>query len=235
MANRDLSLTERNEEVRDKQQIIPVVSFSLAQIKDHFEQSILSITSQYEVADSLLGQGKTDACKDIWRSQIVFAESSLDFYIHELSQYAMMQIFKGNWSKTTKYKKFLVPMSVLEEGIKHPESNDWFEEFLNQRFSREVYLSHDSMREQMNLLGLNLTNIFETAFPKVEGADIPYRSGAKIVGDLFSRRNQIAHQSDRAHTNAEKNEITKEFVQQSITEVCTLVGAMHNAAIAADT
>lgn len=234
MANRDLSLTERNEEVRDKQQIIPVVSFSLAQIKNHFDQSVLSITSQYEVADSLLSQGKTEACKDIWRSQIVFVESSLDFYIHELSQYAMMQIFKGNWPKTAKYNKFLVPMSVVEEGIKHPETSVWFEKFLNQRFSREVYLSHDSMREQMNLLGLSLTNIFETAFPKVEGEGTTYRSGAKIVGDLFSRRNQIAHQSDRAHANAEKNEISKDYVQQCIAEVCALVDAMHNAAIAED-
>ena len=30
MANRDLSLTERNEEVRDKQPVTPVVSFSLS-------------------------------------------------------------------------------------------------------------------------------------------------------------------------------------------------------------
>jgi hypothetical protein len=116
MANRDLSLTERNEEVRDKQQIIPVVSFSLAQIKNHFDQSVLSITNQYEVADSLLSQGKTEACKDIWRSQIVFVESSLDFYIHELSQYAMMQIFKGNWSKTAKYRQPLKTMVVNNNG-----------------------------------------------------------------------------------------------------------------------
>ena len=124
-------------------------------------------------------------------------------------------------------------MSAVEEGIKNPESNDWLEQFLNQRFRREVYLSHESMREQMNLLGLSLTNIFETAFPKT--GDDNYRTGAKIVTDLFNRRNQIAHQSDRKHANAEKNEITKEFVQQCISEICVLVGAMHDAATAKST
>ena len=86
MANRDLSLTERNEEVRDKQPVTPVVSFSLSEIREHFDKSILSIQEQYEVADSLCAEGKVDACKDIWRSQIVFAESALDFYIHEFKQ-----------------------------------------------------------------------------------------------------------------------------------------------------
>lgn len=230
MANRDLSLTERNEEVRDKQPVTPVVSFSLSEIKEHFDKSILSIQEQYEVADSLYAEGKVDACKDIWRSQIVFAESALDFYIHELSKYGMMQIFTNHWVSTPKYKNFQVAMSAVEEGIKNPESNDWLEQFLNQRFRREVYLSHESMREQMNLLGLSLTNIFETAFPKT--GDENYRTGAKIVTDLFNRRNQIAHQSDRKHANAEKNEITKEFVQQCISEICALVGAMHDAATA---
>lgn len=230
MASRNLSLTERNEEVRDKQIVVPIVSFSLLEIKEHFDRSITALEDQFSVADTLAAEGKMDACKDIWRSQVVFAESALDFYIHELSQYGMMKIFTGSWAKTPKYNNFQIAMSAVEKGINNPETNSWLEEFLNERFSREVYLSHDSMRNQMNLLGLNLTNIFESAFPKNENDPKPYRTGAKIVTDLFSRRNQIAHQSDRLHANAEKNDITKQFVQQCIAEIQKLVECMHNEA-----
>ena len=49
---------------------------------------------------------------------------------------------------------------------------------------------------------------------------------------LFNRRNQIAHQADRKHTNAEKDEIDKDFVQESINVVTQFVEAVHREALA---
>lgn len=235
MADRDLSLAKRLEDVREKQAIVSVVSFSLSQIKDHFNSSVASIEEQFSVADSLLESGKADACKEIWRSQVVFIESALDFYIHELSKYAVFQMFKGSWAKTPKYNSFLVPMSVVEDGIKNPESTEWFKDFLNTRFSREVYLAHEPMKDQINMLGLNFGVILETAFPKSEEGEECYRSGKTIIIELFTRRNQIAHQADRVHATAERNDIEKAYVEQCIADVRALVLALHNAAVSKDT
>lgn len=230
MANRDLSLVERVEDVRDKQQpVVSVVSFTLAQIKSHFDAGMSAIDNQLLVADGLLADGKVDACKDIWRAQVVFAESTLDFYLHEVSKYGMLKIFQGSWNKTERYNKFMVPMSVLEEGMKTPESITWFTTFLNQRFSREVYLSFESMKDQMNLLGLNFGPLLDGAFPKPGDPNTPHRTGKKIISELFDRRNQIAHQGDRAHANAERNDITKEYVDQCLAEIKTLVAAIQSA------
>ena len=41
-------------------------------------------------------------------------------------------------------------MEKLEECIKNPESVTWFVEYVNQKFSREVFLSYESMKDQLN-------------------------------------------------------------------------------------
>lgn len=43
------------------------------------------------------------------------------------------------------------------------------------------------------------------------------------LNELFSRRNIIAHQSDRAHTNAQVNIITKEIVQNFMCDIEKIV------------
>ena len=47
---------------------------------------------------------------------------------------------------------------------------------------------------------------------------------------MFQRRNAIAHQNDRSHASAEQNDITKEFVEDYISKVETIVNAIHSLA-----
>lgn len=47
MAGRNLSLTPRAEEVREVQPIAPPVHFSLAEIKQHFDESLDGVKGQY--------------------------------------------------------------------------------------------------------------------------------------------------------------------------------------------
>ena len=228
MATRNLSLTPRNEDTREKQSIEPVIQFELIQIKEHFEDSMQSIEQQFAIAEKMKEEGCLSDCKNIWRSQIVFLEGVLDFYLYELSKYAMNRMFSGEWSKSEKYKNFQISMEKLEECIKNPESVTWFVEYVNQKFSREVFLSYESMKDQLNLMGLSAEEIFSSAFPKQ--FDSNYRSGKQIVRELFHRRSQIAHQLDRRHTNAEQNDISKEYVERCMVEIRTLVNTIHNAA-----
>lgn len=231
MANRDLTLTPRTEEVRDKQTITPVIEFDLTQIKQRFDENIQSIQKQFEVAEALKTTGKIAECKTIWRSQIVFLESALDFYIHELSKYGMMSIFSGKWPKTDRYNNFQMPMRYIEQGLKSSESNKWLLEYVNRKFTRDVYMSWDVLVDQLNMLGIHLKSILETIFPKPTMPDPTYKDGEKILKALYERRNQIAHQSDRLHSTAEQNDITKEYVEECITHIQAIIDGIHLKAI----
>ena len=105
MAKRELDLVPRVEAVRD------------AEILQHYSESYAAIRNQFVVADQMLQEGNEEACKMIWRSQVVLAERLLDFYIHELSKFCMFQMFAGQWNKSDKYNQFMVPMAKVEEGL----------------------------------------------------------------------------------------------------------------------
>ena len=228
MGKRDLSLTPRNEETRERIIVSPV-HFPLTDIKQHFDESMQSVKEQFTVADNLLSEGNAEGCRIIWRSQIVFAESLLDFYIHEMSKYCLFRMFTGEWQKSEKYKNLEVKMSKVEEALSAKESDEWFFEYLNERFTKDVFLSGDSMRDQLNLIGISFGEVMHRAFHKdtVNASD---KYGYRLVKQLFDRRNKIAHQNDRDHSSAAQTNITKEFVEQYISDIEAIVNAMHDIA-----
>lgn len=227
MINRDLSLSARVEGVRESQRILIPVHFTKEEIKEHFFSSIESIKSQFVISDNLFNEGREEECKIIWRSQVVLAEGLLDFYMHEISKYCMFQMFCGNWEKSDKYAAFMVPMSKVEEAISATESNEWFFKYLNQRFSRDVFLSVESMREQLNLIGVGFIPVMRKAFPG-ENDEMSKKDGSRIITQLFKRRNEIAHQNDRSHETAEQTDITKEFVENYIDYIICIVNAVYD-------
>lgn len=224
----ELELSPRKEGTRDKRPGL-IVQFNLEQINEHFENSITSIERQFEVADELLNCGKKDECEIIWRSQVVFVESSLDFYIHELSKYAMRCMYEGTWEKSPKYKNFKISMETYELCLEQPGDAGAFVEFINQQFGREVYLSFEQMRDQINLCGLEFTKILEEAFPNSKSD-----YGKEIIKELYNRRNQIAHQLDQLHENATTQSISKKYVEECIENVKCIEKSIHKAAIEKD-
>ena len=228
-SKRDLSLSPRKENQREAQPINPPVQFSLDEIKQHFIESMNSVKAQYVVADSLANEGDTIGCKTIWRSQVVLAEGLMDFYIHEMSKYCLFRMFTGYWDKSDKYATFMVPMGKVEEAIAATESKDWFFSYLNNRFSRDVFISKESMRDQLNLIGIGFAPVMIKAFPSTK-EETSVKQGAQIVENLFRRRNEIAHQNDRSHASAEQNNITKDFVSDYISKIEAIVNSIHEIA-----
>jgi len=228
-SKRDLALTPRKENQRDAQPITLPVQFSLNEIKQHFVESMDSVKAQYDVADSLAYEGNTGGCKTIWRSQVVLAEGLMDFYIHEMSKYCLFRMFTGEWYRSEKYSSFMVPMGKVEQAIAATESKDWFFGYLNDRFSRDVFISKESMQDQLNLIGIGFTPVMVKAFPS-DKEETSRKIGAQVVADLFHRRNVIAHQNDRSHASAEENDITKEFVSDCISKIETIVNSIHEIA-----
>ena len=222
MNKRNLSLIPRIEEARESKKILTPIHFSNEEIKKHFDDSVNIIKSQFNVAKTLLKGGDQEGCKMVWRSQIVLVEGLLDFYMHEVSKYCMFQMFCDNWEKTKKYKNFMVPMSNVEKAIKMASSKDWFFEYLNDRFSRDVFLSADSMKDQLNMIGLGFANTMVKAFPSNNEND-SLNKGKEIIEELFKRRNQIAHQNDRDHATATQMDITEEYVKEYIEKIECIV------------
>lgn len=229
MEKRNLSLTPRIEGKRDKKTVSMPVHFSLSEIKQHFDDSMQSVKNQLTVADKLLADGNTEGCHIIWRSQIVFAEGLLDFYLHEMSKYGLFRMFNGEWQKSERYKNLQISMSKVEEGLAAKKSNEWFFEFLNERFSRDVFLSGDCVRDQLNLMGIKFEEAMHRAFQK-ETVNASAKYGYNLIREHFKRRNEIAHQNDRDHSSAVQTPITKEYVEQYISETETIINAIHDTA-----
>lgn len=223
MAKLDLALTPRAEETRDEKiQRVPV-QFGLDEILKHFTDSIAELRKQFEVADRLLSEKDEEGCKTIWRSQVVLSEGLLDFYIHEMSKYCLFRMFTGEWKKSEKYDSFMIPMSQVEKALDAAESNDWFFDYLNTRFSREVFLANEHMKDQLNLIGIAYSDVMNEAFGELS-------TGRNKIVAMFQRRNAIAHQNDRSHASAEQEDITREYVEQYFKDVESVVTAIHKIA-----
>lgn len=223
MAKLDLALTPRAEETRDEKiQRVPV-QFGLDEIRKHFTDSIAELRKQFEVADRLLSEKDEEGCMTIWRSQVVLSEGLLDFYIHEMSKYCLFRMFTGEWKKSEKYDSFMIPMSQVEKALDAAESNDWFFDYLNTRFSREVFLANEHMKDQLNLIGIAYSDVMNEAFGELS-------TGRNKIVAMFQRRNAIAHQNDRSHASAEQEDITREYVEQYFKDVESVVTAIHKIA-----
>lgn len=171
------------------------------------------------MADELFESGKVVEGENIWRAQIIFLASAFDFYMHELTKYGLCQIYDENWEHTNKYENLQVNMKVIEMALKSGEDIDWFLEYINNYYRTITMVSYESVKDQFNLLGIDLAAVADGAFYQRGGTEHTKIKFRRRLNELFDRRNIIAHQSDRAHTDAEINTITKEIVQNFICDI----------------
>lgn len=223
--SRDLSL-KRVEEKREKKPS-QVINFELDEIKNHFDENIIDIENQFEIIDRLDDEKDKEKIDCILRSQIVFLGSSLDFYFHEITKFGLMKIYEGIWEETSKYKNIEVNMEVLSRALRETENSEWFMEFINSKYASVTMMSWDSIKTQLNLIGLKAQNIAKDAFYDRTSSEKVNDKIKRRVGELFHRRNSIAHQFDRLHSNANRIEISKEIVVEFIEDVKKIVNAVH--------
>ena len=225
MEERNLDLATRNEDTRDKFHT-RVIRFELDQIRQHFAETVQAINAQFDVADELLKSGKEIEGENIWRAQIIFLASAFDFYMHELTKYGLCEIYNENWERTNKYENLQVNMKVIEVALKSGEDIDWFLEFINGYYRTITMVSYESVRDQLNLLGIKLAHVADGAFFQRGGTENTKNKLRRRLNELFGRRNIIAHQSDRAHTDAQVHGITKEIVQNCIEDIEKIVSSI---------
>lgn len=225
MEDRNLDLVSRNEGTRDKFHT-KVIKFDLDQIMQHFIETMKAINAQFNIADELHKAGKFLEGENIWRAQIVFLASAFDFYMHEVTKYGLCEIYDENWNRTDKYENLQVNMKVIEIALKAGEDIDWFLEYINGYYCVITMVSYESVKDQFNLLGIDLGRVADRAFYKRGGIEGTKNKLKRRLNELFTRRNIIAHQADRAHTDAQVINITKEIVQEFICDVEKIVNSI---------
>lgn len=228
---RDLQLTQRQENTREKSTVLPIISFKLKEIVSRFDANIDATRGQFNVADALIAQGQIEEAEYIWRSQIVFCVSALDFYMHEITKYGMNQIFHGNWAKTAAYNKLRIPMENVEMALKAPESL-WLIECVNGLFASSAFGAYNSIKTQLQLIGISMQDVNAKAFPPPDDPATLVESPQKRIDTIWERRNQIAHQTDRMHENAQMQPIGREYVEKCLNDIVSFVHAINDVAIA---
>lgn len=206
-------------------QIVTTVQFELSAITNRFTYNLSSIKAQFELVEQLKAEGNRQY-KDILRSQIVFLDSALDFFMHEVTKYGMIQIFQGVWAKTERYDNFSIRLGEISDVLRNPEQENWFLDIVNDSYAEDTFMSADSVIGQLNLIGVKWQSIADRAFYE-QGSTIPTKDKFKsTLNTLFRRRNQIAHQADCLHETGAKIDIERETVEKYICDVEKIVSAI---------
>lgn len=231
MEERNLDLMPRQEETREKNSSVSnVVKFQLNEIEAHFDENLQYIQSQFDIADELVQSAREKEARNIWSSQIVFLESAFDFYLHELTKFGLSEMFVGNWEKTEKYCNLSVRMSIVDKALNAREDTEWFLEFVNGFYRELTLVSYKSVKDQMNLLGLGLQDIADAVFFEM-GSNIKTKDKLEnCLEGLYHKRNIIAHQSGRRHSDAQREEVTKDMVERYIEKIEKIVRKMQELA-----
>lgn len=166
------------------------------------------------IYDQLIKLGNEEEAKDILRSQIVFLESILDFYIHEMTKYSYYKMFTNTWKKTSQYRNFKVKMETVEKGLNAADTQ-WFFEYVTDAFSRSVFLSNKSISNQLDAIGIPYQDVMHKVFSQSTVKE-SCTKGKEFIDHVFIRRNIIVHQNDRSHDSAIQNDITKSYVEETI-------------------
>ncbi|MCR5754602.1 MAG: hypothetical protein K6G30_07315 [Acetatifactor sp.] len=189
---RKFELSPRIENVREVKPVVIPVQFELAEIKHHFDESVQSIISQFTVAESLVSSGQEAAAKNIFRSQIVFIEGVLDFYMHEITKYGLYKIFIGEWSRTEKYSKLSVSMADVDRALHKPDAKEWFFDYVNKSFATVVMQDWIIIRDQLNLIGIPWKDVCQSIHEKMDESH-SVAEEKRVLSELYKRRNAIAH------------------------------------------
>lgn len=229
MEERNLELTPRKEEITDCSNV--VVKFEIDEIKQHYQERVDEIEKQCSIALELINCGKQEQAENIWRAQVVFLESAFDFYLHEVTKYGLSKIFDGYWKATKKYNNMDIKMELVHKVIKSAQDSAWFLKYINDYYKEVTMVSFSSFKEQMNLLGLEVKAIADKAFYEIGETEKTISKLKRRLNELYDRRNIIAHQFDRKHSNAVKKEISECVVKDFIKDMTKIVDAINYAVI----
>ena len=224
MKNNEFEPSIRKVNIRQSQE--KPLKFSIDEIYSHFVNDMSSIKS---IGDILHSMEITDSnYQMLLASQLIFLESSFDFFIHEVSKYGFLKIYNSEWDSTSKTINLRINIDKLIECIDKEELNDIIYELLNSAWSTEVFISYESFKDQINLIGLKIDEIMKMAFPPNTKIKDSVNYGKTIITELYRNRNIIAHQMSRSHNDASKSILNVKYITDSINNIDSIAKSIYN-------
>lgn len=227
---RNFELASRKEATREKRKV-SLHETELNSMFVCFNENLTSIEEKFSLIDRIMPSPDNDAIvNDIYRSQIVFLESALDYYMHNLGIYAMQQMYKKNWEKTSGYKDLKVNIETVIVAIENPENDEWIESAIITHHESKTYMLSKEIKGQLTLIfGKGMFD--KVAYKLYPDYTLPGQHLSEVLDKYFSRRNKIAHQADRDHESNNKYSITRDYVEIAIKEIKNFVIALQACAL----
>lgn len=191
-------------------------------------RKIKEISAIYDYLDQHLKLDKSFTA-DILRSQIIYIESALDKFIHDVVIIGILEIYNGKRIVTDKLKAHPFKSGSLIEIltlVQNPdpditvqiEIENIIRRELRLKFGFEAYQDPEKIKDALSYIW-NEPHKFETVAEKMgiySGSQQEKRGGLMRDLRLISqRRNQIAHEADINPATGEKRAISKEEVTAS--------------------
>jgi len=148
---------------------------------------------------------------DILRAEVVLIVSALDTFIHDIVRLGMLEILRGERTRTLKYQKFSVTMNI----VNFDERYNWFEEEIRRRHSQLSFQRSENIREAIK--HISKPDIWELVADKIgkNKDDI-----IKHLNLIIKRRDKIAHESDIDQTDPN---IRYSIDEQQTKEIVTFI------------
>lgn len=191
--DRECDEEQRIESQRDKQPIVLDADFEI--IKKNIQDNISDVKAKFDLANR---EKVSDihAAEEIWRSQVVFLDSALDFYVHEVTTYGIIKIFNGDWADTQAFKDKRVSLGFAIEIMKNPENAvALLKDEINTINQQYCFMEYKNIATNLKMVGIQ-----------------PDNSKHNAIDKFYKRRNLIAHQSDRLAGETEKQPISEQDV-----------------------
>lgn len=220
-----LELAERITDTIDKN-IPEIVIYAIDSLKMHYDENLELLRNQFVIADKCVADGNVEAAKTIWRTQIVLLASAMDYFMHEVIWYGLDQIYEGDWERTSGYNRITITFEQLQRIKEDPEDKGWFWDYITDEYKKQTLMSFDDIKRHLKIIGIEIRSVADRAFFEKNGTVPTVDRLKETLNSLYWRRNHIAHQSDRSERNAERKDITKEYVEDFISKINNIVDAV---------
>lgn len=207
---------------------------------DQFDSNIKAVREMDTLHNHLVNELKLpNDLSDILRAQFVYAVSALDKLVHELVRVGMLEAFKNQRVKTSKFNGFSIS---LETYSKIQQVNESMPDILQLEtpeyfFEQEVIGKHkhlsfqepDKIADALSFIWetdkINKWKIIASEFNSPSVSDDFVK---KKLKNIVSRRNRIVHEADIDFQTNKRSEIDVVDVKDAVEFVYKLGGVIFN-------
>lgn len=136
------------------------LSYSLDDIKDHFDSKLTDYRNISDTIISGLNPDQFDMAKDLWKAQIMLTCSSLDYYLHRFFIYALYSMYTGKWTQTAKFtKEELNPLLPKLQKKSADRAKIDFLDSIKKKYKNESFLSYPTIEKIAAICDFSLKKI----------------------------------------------------------------------------